>query len=412
MKKKAVITGIGVVSPIGIGCESFWKNLLDNQTAFKPIRYFDTTKFKSKLAAQVEGLEPAEYIGKKGLRYLNNGTKFLSSATKMVLDDAKFPDDEAMFDDVGIIIGSSLGNFAETTDYFHDIIRQGASELSPMKSFDVALNSSINHASVFFKTKAFARTISSGFTSGTDAIGDGLRMIQNGKAKAVIVGGSEHISIDLFMIFYLRQQLASNNGNLTESSLPFGKGRNGFILGEGSFLVMLEESEFAKERGAKPYCELAGYGITLGANSKFTLEKKIEKAEKAMSLAIDDAGINKEQVTLISANANSSKELDMIEATAINNCFYKNSNNKPLVNAVKSTIGECYGASGAAQIVATTMSLKSNDVPSIANYNETDIGFDLNLVTTHSKKHEGEIALVNSFDYLGNDSCLVLRKAE
>lgn len=411
MKKRAVITGMGVVSPIGIGIDSFWKNLVDGQTGFKPISYFDTGSFKSKLAAEVTGLEPADYIGKKGLRYLNNGTKFLSSSVKMALDDAKFPDDDSLFDDVGIIIGSSLGNFAETTNYFHNIIREGASELSPMQSFDVALNSSINHASVFFKTRAFARTISSGFTSGADAIGDGLRMIQNGRAKAVIVGGLEHISIDLFMIFYLRQQMA-NSGDVSvdELSVPFDKRRNGFVLGEGSFLLVLEESEFAEERGAETYCELMGHGITLGANSKFTLERKIEKAEKAMKLAIDDAGVDKEQVALICANANSSKEIDMIESRAINNMFGCDGDKRPLVTGIKSSIGECYGASGAAATIAAAMALKEGDVPPVVNYCEKDSECDLNLVTGKAVKHNGEIAMVNSFDYLGNDSCLVLKR--
>lgn len=412
MKKRVVITGIGVVSPIGIGREAFWNNLLSGETGFKPITYFDTSNFSSKLAAEIKGLEPADFIGKKGLRYLNNGTKFLSSATRMAFDDSSFPDSDEIFDDVGIIIGSSLGNFAETTDYFHDIIRQGASELSPMKSYDVALNSSINHASVFFKTRAFARTISSGFTSGADAIGDGLRMIQNGQAKAVIVGGSEHISIDLFMIFYLRRLLASCNNGSNESSIPFDKRRDGFILGEGSFLLMLEEAEFAEKRGADVYCELMGYGITLGSNSKFSVEKKIERAEKAMNLAIDDAGVSKEEVTLISANANSSKELDMIEANAIKNLFHQNGNDKPLVNAIKSSIGECYGASGAAQTISAAMSLQTGTVSPIANHVESDTDCELNLVTDSMTNHDGKVALVNSFDYLGNDSCLVLKKID
>ena len=410
MEKQVVVTGIGVVSPIGIGVESFWKNLSDCKSGIKPISRFDTSNYNAKLGAEINDFSPENFIGKKGLRYLNNGTKFLSSAAKMALDDANFPNDENLFDHVGIIIGSSLGNFAETTDYFHEIIKEGPSEVSPMQSFDVALNSSINHSSVFFKIKDFARTFSSGFTSSTDAIGDGFKMIQKGDAKTVIVGGVEHLSIDLYMIFYLRKQLASSNGDVEELGIPFDKRRNGFILGEGSYLLVLEDIDSAKERGASTYCEIIGYGTTLGANDNFSNERKIQKAEAAMTLTLEDSEIDKKSVDLISANANGSKELDLIEAKAIRNLFYQDNDSKPFVNAVKASIGESYGASGAAQTIATALTLKSGNIPPIINYNETDIECELNLAIDPVVKQPVEIAMVNSFDYLGNNSCLLLSK--
>ena len=413
MKKRVVVTGIGVVSPIGIGIENFWANLLDGKSGIKPIEGFDTSDYKSKLGAEILDFSPADFIGKKGLRYLNTGTKFLSSATKMALKDSSFPDnDEELFNQTGLIVGSSLGNFAETTDYFYDIIRNGPADLSPMKSFDVALNSSINHASVSFTTRAFARTISAGFTSSADAIGNAFNMIRYGRAKAVVAGGVEHLSIDLYMIFYLRNQLSASNGGSVEASIPFDKRRNGFVLGEGSYLLLLEDSEHAKERGAPIYCELAGYGTTLGANSTFTIDRKIKKAETAMSLAANDAGVALEDVHFISANANSTIELDMIEANAVKNLFCRTDNNPPLVNAIKSSIGECYGAAGAAQTIGAAMSLKSGNVPPIVNFQENDPLCDLNLAIGGPAKHSGELAMINSFDYLGNNTCLLLKKAE
>ena len=412
MKKRVVVTGIGVVSPIGIGIENFWSNLLDGKFGIKPIEGFDTSEYKPKLGAEVHDFMPADYIGKKGLRYLNSGTKFLSSATKMALTDSSFPDnDEELFNQTGLIVGSSLGNFAETTDYFYDIIRNGPADLSPMKSFDVALNSSINHASVTFTTRAFARTISAGFTSGADAIGNAFNMIRDGRAKAVVAGGVEHLSIDLYMIFCLRNQLSGSNGGSVEASIPFDKRRNGFVLGEGSYLLLLEDSDHAKARGASVYCEVAGYGTTLGANRTFTIDRKIKKAETAISLAVNDAGADLKDVHFISANANSTIELDMIEAKAIKNLFC-HSNNRPLVNAVKSSIGECYGAAGAAQTVGAAMSLKTGDVPPIVNFQENDPLCDLNLAIDGPVKHSGKFAMINSFDYLGNNSCLLLKKAE
>lgn len=410
MNKRVVITGIGVVSPLGIGIENFWKNLLGCKSGIGTISSFDTSGYNSRLAAEVKGFRAEEYIGNKGLKYLNKGTKFLSSAIKMALTNSGFPDDEALSDNIGIIIGSSIGNFAETTDYYHDIIKNGPAELSPMLSYDVALNSSVNYSSVTFKTKGFARTISSGFTSSADAIGNGFRMLQKGKLKAVIVGGVEHISLDLFMIFYLRKQLSYSNSNTLEASIPFDRRRNGFVLGEGSYVLILEDIDFASERGVSPYCEIIGYGSTLGSNNNFTVEKKINKAVKAMLLALNDGNIINEQVDLISANGNSSKTMDMIEAKAIRNLFYKDYDKQPPVSAIKSSIGECYGASGAAQAVAAAMTIKSEAIPPVINYEEKDPECDLNIVTDKRNRYPVQIALVNSFDYLGNNSCLLFRK--
>ncbi len=413
MKKRVVVTGIGVVSPMGIGVKNFWENLLDGKSGIKPIEGFDTSEYKSKLGAEILDFGPEEFIGKKGLRYLNSGTKFLSSATKMALSDSSFPEnDEELFNQTGLIVGSSLGNFAETTDYFYDIIRKGPAELSPMKSYDVALNSSINHASVSFTTKAFARTISAGFTSSADAIGNAFNMIQDGRAKAVVAGGVEHLSIDLYMIFYLRNQLSVSNGGSVEASIPFDKRRNGFVLGEGSYLLLLEEYDHAKERGVPVYCEVVGYGTTLGANSTFTTDRKIKKAEAAMSLAVKDAGADLKDVHFISANANSSVELDMIEAKAIKNLFSCVDKSVPIVNAIKSSVGECYGAAGAAQTVGAAMSLKTGNIPPVINFQEEDPLCNLKLAVDGTAKHSGEFAMINSFDYLGNNSSLLLKKAE
>ncbi len=185
MKKKVVITGIGIVSPLGIGHQDFWNNLVSGNSCIGPMENLDLSKYECKNGAEVKGLNPEEFLGRKGLRYLNKGTKFLGSSVKMAIDDASLEINEDVSNQTGILIGSSLGNFSQTTDYFHDIVREGPSELSPMQSYDVALNSSINYASVMFKIKNFARTISSGFTSGTDAIGNALKLIQNRKSNVI-----------------------------------------------------------------------------------------------------------------------------------------------------------------------------------------------------------------------------------
>ena len=409
MNKRAVITGIGVVSPLGIGHQDFWDNLVSGNSAIASMECLDLSKYECKNGAEVKGLNPEEFLGRKGLRYLNKGTKFLGSSAKLAVDDANLEIDEELANDTGILIGSSLGNFSQTTDYFHNIIKEGPSNLSPMQSYDVALNSSINYVSVFFKMKSFARTISSGFTSGTDAIGNAMKLIQNGKTKVIIAGGVEQISLDLYMIFYMRKMLAGSDGTGNEISMPFDKRRNGFIMSEGSYVFVMEDHEHAVSRGAKIYGEISGYGSLFSGGRNSDIEKRVEKARNTMKLCLDDAGVSTEDIDLINANGNSDKSSDLIEAKAINELFGEKSKEVP-VHTVKSTLGESYGASGAAQTASALLSIKNSLVPPTINYEEKDPECNLNIVNAKLEK-EVKTVLINSFDLSGNNSCLVVKKA-
>lgn len=408
--KRVVITGIGVVSPLGIGHHDFWKNLVSGNSGIAPIECLDLSKYECKNGAEVKGLNPEEFLGRKGLRYLNKGTKFLGSSVKMALDDASLEIDEDMSNQTGILIGSSLGNFSQTTDYFHDIARENPSELSPMQSYDVALNSSINYASVVFKIKNFARTISSGFTSSTDAIGNALKLIQNGKADVIIAGGVEQISLDLYMIFYMRKMLAGANGTGSEISMPFDKRRNGFIMSEGSYVFVMEDYDHALSRGARIYGEVSGYGSIFAGNRSSDIGKRVEKAGNAMKKCIDDAGLSTADIDLISANGNSGKMSDFIEAKAVRKLFAEESEKIP-VHAVKSALGESYGASGAMQTASALLSINNGLLPPTINYEENDPECNLNIVGERLEK-EVNTVLINSFDLSGNNSCLIVKKHE
>lgn len=410
MKKKAVITGIGVVSPLGIGHQNFWNNLVSGNSCIGPMECMDLSKYECKNGAEVKDLNPDEFLGRKGLRYLNKGTKFLGSSVKMALDDANLEINEDLSNNTGILIGSSLGNFSQTTDYFHDIVRENPSELSPMQSYDVALNSSINYASVVFKIKNFARTVSSGFTSSTDAIGNALKLIQNGKAKVIITGGVEQISFDLYMIFYIRKMLAHTNGTGCEISMPFDKRRNGFIMSEGSYVFILEDHDFAVSRGARIYGEVSGFGSLFAGNRNSDIIKRVEKARNAMKKCIDDAALSPDDIDLINANGNSGKLSDLIEAKAIKELFEEKCENIP-VHTIKSTLGECYGASGAAQTASSLLSINNGLIPPTINYEEKDPEFNLNVISKKLKKNVNNV-LINSFDLSGNNSCLIINKYE
>jgi 3-oxoacyl-[acyl-carrier-protein] synthase II len=409
MKKRVVITGIGIISPLGFGHEEFWKNLIEGKSGIAPITSIDTTNYTCKMGAEVRNLQTEEYLGKKGIRYLTKGTKFLASAIKLALGDANLQLDESLHDKTGIIIGSALGNFSQTTDYTYDIVRNNPSELLPMQSYDVALNSSINFASVFFKIKGPSRTISSGFTSSTDAIGNAYNLIQNGKSDIIITGGVEQISLDAYVIFYMQKLLAGSDGKSGEVSMPFDKRRSGFIMSEGSYVFILEELEFAKNRGARIYAEVKGYGCTNAGRKNGSFRQRLDKAGRPMTDAMEEAGISPETVDLISANGNSSKTIDLIEAKAIQEVF-RNREEPVLVNSIKSITGEPYGASGAMQTVSAVMAIRDGVIPPMINYEQKDPECDLNFAG--GKKLEKEInnALINSLDYTGNNACLVIQR--
>ncbi|MBS1257024.1 MAG: 3-oxoacyl-[acyl-carrier-protein] synthase 2 [Candidatus Scalindua arabica] len=410
MSKKAVVTGIGVVSPLGIGHQDFWKNLVSGNSGIAPMEYLDLSKYECKNGAEVKDLNTEEFLGRKGLRYLNKGTKFLGSSVKMALDDAKLEIDEELSDQTGIIIGSSLGNFSQTTDYFHDIARENPSGLSPMQSYDVALNSSINYASVVFKMKNFARTISSGFTSSTDAVGNAFKLIQNGKTNVIIAGGVEQISLDLYMIFYLQKMLAGASGTGNEISMPFDKRRDGFIMSEGSYVFVLEDHDYAVSRGARIYGEVSGYGSIFAGGRNSDTGKRVEKAGNAMKKCIEDAGLSPEDIDLINANGNSGKLPDLIEAKAIQELFGEKSKNIP-VHTVKSALGESYGASGAVQTASALLSINDSLIPPTINCEEKDPECNLNVVNEKLEKDVNTV-LINSFDLSGNNSCLIVKKHE
>src|SRR3989304_397876 len=378
MKKSVVITGLGVVSPLGCDKEAFWNNLIEGKSGIAPMTSLDLSPYKCKQGGEVRDLKPEVYLGIKGLKYLNKGTRFLGSASKMAIDDAKLPTDGSLSEKMGIIIGSSLGNFSETTDYFYEIIRNNPSELSPMLSYDVALNSSINYVSVIFKIKGLARTISAGFTSSTHAIGDAYKMIQRDMAKVIVAGGVEQISIDLYLIFYLRGLLSGLNGT-KEESLPFDKARNGFIMSEGSYVVILEELQHALERGAHIYAEITGFGSTFVGGKKHPEDVRVRRAEKSKHDALENTGVQKEQVDFISANANGCKFQDAVEAKAIQSYFGTGSSQIP-ISAIKSNVGESYGASGSSQLISTAMSIDTGLIPHIINHSNKDQEINLNLV--------------------------------
>ncbi|MHC4277503.1 MAG: beta-ketoacyl-[acyl-carrier-protein] synthase family protein [Planctomycetota bacterium] len=411
MKRRVAITGIGVISPLGFGHEEFWKNLTEGRAAIGPITSLDVSDYPCKLAAEVKGLNPSDYLGDKGLKYLTKGTKFLASASKLALEDAGLMQNNHTLDGIGVVIGSALGNYPQTTDYTYVILKEGPEKLLPMDSYDVALNSSTNFASVFFKLTGPSRTITSGFTSSTDAIGNAYTLVQKGRADVLIAGGVEQISLDSYLIFLMRKLLAGSQDSTPEISTPFDMRRNGFILSEGSYVFVLEDMEFATRRGARIYAEVTGHGLAYMGAKRFSLEERVDKARAAMEQALQRAGQPKDSLALICANGNSSTQTDLIEARAIQSLLGDRTKEVP-VSSVKSQCGECYGASGAMQTALGLLAIEKSTIPPMRGYEVPDKDCDLGFVLNQERRQDTKVAMVNSLDHDGNCSCLILEKRD
>jgi 3-oxoacyl-[acyl-carrier-protein] synthase II len=394
MNKRVVITGMGIVSALGCDPEENFRRLCYGQSAVGPLEYLNMGN-QLGYGFEVNNFDAKEILGKKGLRYLNKGTLFLASAAQLAVNSTDFAD-ETWADDAGVIIGSSFGNFSQTTDYTQKIYHEGPINLMPMESYDVALNSSVNYVSVRFALKGIARTISAGFTSSLDAISDAYRMIRRGDARLILSGGMEQISIDHYRILSLTYPFCPDSENNIQ---PYGKERKGFLLGEGSVVFVLEELDHAISRNADIYAEIIGWGSLYYGGRKQT-----GTCVDAMKEALVDSGRKPETIDWIIGSGNGLPDMDQIEAEAIGVVFGKE---KIDVSSVKRLYGEGYGISGGFSVATAVMGLKNKKIPGTGQYNVAE-DCPVRLVLNTVDAPELSSVLVNSVDPQGNSSHLII----
>jgi 3-oxoacyl-[acyl-carrier-protein] synthase II len=346
----------------------------------------------------VRDLHADERLGGKGIKYVLRGTRLLTVAVQQALQDAGLEDDQETPAETGLIVGTAHGNFPQTTDYTQKILTHDPTDLLPMEGFDAALNSATNFAAVRFKLQACVSTLSSGFASSTDALGIAAGLIRSGQATRVVAGGMEQLSLDAFLLTSDEGRLA--RGKSEGFSAPYDRRRQGFVLGEGCYLFVLEDRDVARARGARIRGTLAGYG------SLFTGGRRGADSTRAvMSLALERAGVAPGSVDLVSASASSSREADFIEGEAIGGLLGP----EVPVTAVKSMLGECMGASGALQTAAALVALESGTIPPTINTTQVDPEIPhLAFVSRPLARAVGTV-LVPSLDLQANSACLVVR---
>lgn len=396
--KRVVITGLGLVSSIGIGKDAFQKALFKGTSGIKPITLFDSAPFKNKTAGEVADFQANIFLGDKGLRTLDRSTKLVNSAAKLVLEEANYIVTESNCRDTGVVIGTNLGSIKSISDYDREAMVEGPRYVNPALFPNTVINSPSSQISIRFNIKGFNVTVSTGFTCGIESLNYAVNAIKLGRAKAVLAGAVEELSIQTFIGFYKSGCLAGTDSASIELSCPFDKRRNGVILGEGACVLMLEELESAQERGAHIYAEIKG------SHSAFN-----QDIASAMVQALNKSGLKPQEVDYICSGANSSLEPDRLEAESIYQAF-GDSAKKIAVSSIKSMIGECFSAGGAFAVAAGALSIQSQAIPPLINYEVKDPECDLNFVIKNTKNKQVNNVLVNSFGPFGENSSLVVSK--
>jgi 3-oxoacyl-[acyl-carrier-protein] synthase II len=407
-RKKVVITGIGIISPIGIGKEQYWEGLQEGRSGIKPITLFDASRFKVKVGGEITNFDPTAFLEKKGLRDLDRSTKLLSSVTKIALEDAHLGINEKNTCEIGMSVGTTFGSVSSISSFDKESLTQGPRLVNPSSFPNTVINSPASRAAIRFGIKGFNSTIATGMCSALDSIEYALNFINNNRAKAVIVGSVEEMCEQVFLALYKLDWLSGINGGVP-ISCPFDKRRNGIVFSEGATAIILEEAEYAKQRGANSYGEVLGVGTSFDPYRSVKYNPKGMGMKEAMKLALQEASLRPEDIDYICANSNSTKDADSIETMAIKEVFGKHAYKIP-VTSIKSMIGETFSASGGMATIASIGAIEKEFIPPTMNYKEKDEKCDLDYVPNKSRKEKVKRAMINTFDFYGNCTVIIAGK--
>ena len=407
IKKRLVITGIGVVAPNGIGKEHFWDNGFAGISGIKPITLFDASRYRCRYAGEISDFQPEQYLGSKGLRTLDRTTLLALVAAKLAIDDAKLEITDETRNDIGVVLGSTMGSVHSISEFDRVGLQEGPRYVNPAHFPNAVINSPASQVAIRFGLRGLNSTISTGFTASLDAIGYAMDMLTLGRVKTLLVGGVEELCLETFLGFYKLGFLATSQDGRLPSYGPFDPNRCGALLGEGSVFIVLELLEDAQARSATMYAELSGYGTGFHPASLYRCDPQAQGAIAAVHRALDEAGVMPENIDYISACANSTKLGDAMELTAIHAVFGSHAATRPLV-AVKSLLGESFSASAAFQLAETVGSLVRQHVPlSSMTWPQAEDPLP-SSVATLTQQHI-ETALIESFGPTGVSSALVIK---
>ncbi|MBT9315385.1 beta-ketoacyl-ACP synthase II [Leptothoe spongobia] len=409
-KKRVVITGMGAITPIGNDLEAYWQGLLAGKSGIGPITLFDASKHKCRIAGEVKGFDPLEYLDAKDAKRTDRFAQFAIAASKQALADAKLTITDLNAEQVGVMIGTGVGGLKVMEEQQSVYINKGPSRCSPFMVPMMIANMAAGLTAIHTGAKGPNSCAVTACAAGSNAIGDAFRIVQNGYAQAMICGGTEAAITPLSLAgFASARALSTRNDDPDHASRPFDKGRDGFVMGEGAGILVLEELEHALSRGARIYAEMVGYGMTCDAYHMTAPVPGGAGAARSMEFALKDAGISPSEVSYVNAHGTSTPANDPTETSAIKTALGKSAKTVA-VSSTKSMTGHLLGGSGGIEGVAACMAVSKDHVPPTINLQEPDDDCDLDYVPNHSRAQTVDVAMSNSFGFGGHNVTLVFRK--
>lgn len=409
MKQRVVVTGVGVISPVGIGNFEFWNSIKSGKIGIQPVSKFDTDGFPSKLAAEVNDFQVHDFIEKKEARRMDRYTQFAVAASKMAVEDASLPLERINNERMGVIIGSGIGGLETLENQYRTFLEKGPGKVSPFFIPMMISNMASGQVAIYLDAKGHNETVVTACATATNAIGDAFRVIQNGDADIMIAGGSEAAITPLGYAGFCSMKAMSVQTDPSKASRPFDKNRDGFVMGEGAGVLILEEYYHAYNRGANIIAEIVGYGATADAYHITAPAPQGEGAARAMSKAIKDAGITAKEIGYINAHGTSTYYNDLYETQAIKSVFGEKAYKIP-ISSSKSMTGHLLGAAGAIEAIVCINSLKEDFLPPTMNYETVDEECDLYYIPNKGRNCVIKYALSNSLGFGGHNATLIFKK--
>ena len=406
--RRVVITGMGAITPIGNSVEEFWDGIKEGKTGFGPITYFDTADYRCKLAAEVKDFDPAQYMDKKSARRMEQFCQFAVAAAGQAIADAGLIMEQEDPYMVGCSVGSGIGSLQAMEREYDRLKEKGPGRVGPMLVPLMISNMAAGNVSIAYGLKGKSLNVVTACATGTHSIGEAYRTIQYGDADVMVAGGTESSITPIGIAGFSALTALSFSEDPQRASIPFDKDRNGFVMGEGSAVVVLEELEHAKRRGAKIYAELIGYGCSSDAYHITSPAEDGSGAATAMLNALKDGGVAPEELTYINAHGTSTHHNDLFETRAIKLAFGEHAYDLK-INSTKSMVGHLLGAAGAVEFVTCVKEIQEGFIHRTVGLRETEEELDLNYCLD-SYEEEVPYALTNSLGFGGHNASLLLKK--
>lgn len=409
-KRRVVITGMGLITPLGLGLTASWEALVSGMSGIGPITNFDSSDLPVHIAGEVKAFDPALYIEAKEIKKMDRFIHFAVAASTMAVEDSGLKITEENAERVGVIIGSGIGGLPAIERYHKAYLEKGHRKITPFFIPMLIINLASGHVSIKFGAKGPNSAVSTACATGSHAIGDAFRVIQRGEADVMIAGGTESVITPMAIGgFAVMKALSTRNQEPERASRPFDTDRDGFVMGEGAGILVLESLESARQRQARIYAEIIGYGMTSDAYHITTPAPGGEGAVSCMKATLKDAATQPEAVDYINAHGTSTKYGDEIETSAIKKVFGEHAY-KLCVSSTKSMTGHLLGAAGGVEAVIAVQSIQQNIIPPTINLENPSPDCDLDYVPNEPRKRNVDYAMSNSFGFGGTNACLLFRR--